>query len=121
MTTYMILGAYTFAKNPSDATLPNQQRVAHEAETLGGVQFFSWGATIAGKKITLKWDFMLTTQFNSLQTLLEADAGVTFEPGDGETYNVQMLRLNGAYFLDNEAAAELRKQVTLELVIISQV
>jgi hypothetical protein len=117
----MILGAYTFTKNPSSAVLPNKQRVAHEVETIGGVEFFSWGVTIAGKRIILKWDYMLTTQFNSLQTLLENDVGVTFQPGDGDTYNVQILRLNGAYFLDNEAAAELRKQVTLELIILSQV
>lgn len=121
MTTYMVLDTYTFAKNPSDATLPNKKRVAHEAETIGGVQFYSWGAKIAGKKLTLKWKYMLVTQFNSIQTILENDTQCTFQPGDGNTYNVQVLRLNGAYFLDNSTQAELRKNVTLELVIISQV
>jgi hypothetical protein len=121
MTTYMVLDSYTFTKNPSEATLPNKHRLGHEVETIGGIEFFSWGATIVGKKITLKWDYMLTAQFNSLQTILDGDAEVTFQPGDGNTFNVQVLRLNGAYFLDNESGAELRKSVTLEMIIISQV
>jgi len=119
--TYMVIGAYTFAKNPSAATIPKKQRNAHEIETLGGVAFFSWGASLAGVIVTLKWDYMLTAQFNSIQSLLEADAQTTFQPGNGVTYNVQLLRLNGEYFLDNTAAAELRRDVTLEMIIISQV
>lgn len=121
MTTYMVLDTYTFAKNPSDATLLNKKRLANEAETIGGVQFYSWGSTVEGRKVTLSWDYMLTTQFNSIQTLLENDTEVSFQPGDGNTYNVQILRLNGKYFLDNTNSAELRKNVRLELIIMSQV
>ena len=121
MTTYMVLDSYTFPKNPSDATLLNKKRVANEAETIGGVQFYSWGATIAGKKVILSWGYMLTTQFDAIQTILENDTEVEFEPGDGETYNVQIKRFNGKYFLDNSSGAELRKSVKLELIIMSQV
>jgi len=40
-------------------------------------------------------------------------------PGDGRTYNVQILSLNGEYHLDTAAAAAWRKNVEMDLIIES--
>jgi len=116
----MILGAYTFAMNPATCTMPFAKRSAAAAETVGGVEFFSWGTFIEGAEVTMTWEFMTVAQFASLVSLLTDDAQIVWTPGTGTTYNVQILDLQGEYFLDQTVGAQFRKDVTLKLVIISE-
>lgn len=119
--TQMVLGGYTFAMNPYKATLPHAERLSTFAPTLGGAEFFSWGTTIKGKVISLAWDYMPTSQWAQIVTLLTNDAEIVFSPSTSYSYNVEILRLNGEYFEDNSESAEFRRDVMLELVIMSEV
>ena len=51
--------------------------------------------------------------------LEDDNASKVFTPGDGHTYNVQILSLNGEYHLDTAAAAAWRKNVEMDLIIES--
>ena len=117
MANEMVLGSYTFAWNPSAFPMITKKRSAAGVETVGGVEFFSWGMFYAGQVITLSWSFMPTAQFTQLQTILEADAETTFAPQTGTTYTVQVMGLTGAAHIDQTSGAAYRKDVTLELLI----
>lgn len=67
--------------------------------TYSGVAFFSWGSMIDGSKHTLKWGAMSATQYDEIQTLIEADASINWTPISGETtsYNVELLEIRGEY------------------------
>lgn len=117
----MTLGTYTFTMNPAGCTLPIVRRRSQPVETISGVEVFNWGTIIAGSRIVLTWEFCPTTQFDSLEVLLVADAQVVFNPETGTSYNVEILSLNGAIHIDPTASAAHRKDVTMELLIISVV
>ena len=120
MANEMTLGACTFARNPSACTMPIKKRAAGAVETVGGVEFFSWGTFIAGVTVVLEWGKMTPAQFSQLETLLNNDTQVVFNPQTGTSYNVQIVSLAGEYHLDQTAGAAWRKNVRLELLIISQ-
>ena len=119
----MSLGSYTFYRNPKECTYPQKRKRANVLETLGGVAYFSWGALLEGKIIELAWPGLETAQFEELMTLFEADAQVVFDPdvGLGVTYNVEILSLLGNFLAPYSGAAALKKNVTMKLVIISEV
>ena len=124
----MVLGGYTFPVNPSsiDGMFTKVRSTAY-MQTYSSCAFFSWGVFIAGKTIPLDWDYMPRTMFDALQTLLESDDTLGFDPDleNGKTYTVEILSLNGKYYLtqgntiDTEVA--YRKDVKLELLIMSEV
>lgn len=119
----MILDLYTFAKQPGDMTLLEKDKHADTLLTYASVAYFSWGVSIVGKVINMKWGGMTTTQFNTLQTKYEADVQVVFDPqdGNGKTYNVEIIRLKGDYHLSLLTSATHKINVGMDLVIISEV
>lgn len=121
----MSLGTLTFTTNPSDATPVEKDRLASDVVTYGAVGFFSWGATIIGKKIELFWTYMPADMYEDLKDLEIADAGVVFDPqdGTGKIYNVEILSVYGKYCLGKlgYASTTLRKEVTVILLILSEV
>jgi hypothetical protein len=121
----MILDSYTFDKNPGKMTMVEKDKFASSLLTYTSVAYFSWGATLVGKVITLSWGGMTTTQFDTLQNKYEADTEVVWEPNQGDsadrTYNVEMSRLVGEYHISLLDSASDRINVEMDLVIMSEV
>lgn len=119
----MSLGSYTFYRNPETCTYPQQRKMASVIETLGGGAYFSWGCVLPGQILELYWPGMETTMFEELITLFEADAQVVFDPDVGlsTTYNVEILSLLGDFLAPYSGAAAYKKNVKMELVIMSEV
>lgn len=120
LTNHMQLGAYTIT-TPAAMPIENQRRSAAAVETLDGVQFYSWGTFLAGRQITLHWNYMTPDDFSYLETILEADAQVVWRPRTGSDYNVQVMNLSGEYFISVKSDATYRKNVDLTLLIVSEV
>ena len=118
----MILGAYTFAINPNEpVAIITQERRGTSLKTLGGAAYISWGSFTAGQEVDLPWSFMPTAMYAELLALLVADAQLVWDPENGSTYNVEILSLSGEYHLSASAGAAYRKNVTLKLLIMSEV
>lgn len=117
--TTMSLGNYTFTRNPSGMTVLKPRRVINPVETLGGLEILSFGIFYAGQRVIVKWNYCPVAVWLSLIDLEDDDASKVFTPGDGHTYNVQILSLNGEYYADTAASATWRKNVELTLVIES--
>lgn len=123
----MSLGSYTFAVNPADLTgMFTKERKSSHVQTYSSVAFFSWGASVIGKVITLEWDYMPRTMFDSLQAVVDADYMVILNPDleSGKTYNVEIINLSGKYYQTQgntvDAGVAYRRDVKLELVIMSE-
>ncbi len=124
MPTHMVLGGYTFADEPSDMTFIQKDRSVSFQQTYNSVAVFSWGTSYVGKVLELTWLGMTTSQYASLTALYIADASVVFDPqdGSGKTFNVEILSLDGKYFIDLEnIAGNHRLDVKMELLIMSEV
>lgn len=119
--TTMSLGTYTFTQNPAGMTILKPRRIIHPVETVGGVEFLSFGVFYAGQRVSVKWNYCRVAVWLQLVSLEADDAYKVFTPGDGHTYNVQILSLNGEYFLDTISSAVLRKNVELVLMVESLV
>jgi hypothetical protein len=121
----MILDSYTFAKQPSEMTMIEKDKFASSLLTYTSVAYFSWGTTLVGKIITLRWGGMTTTQFDTLQSKYEADAEVVWEPNQGDSadrsFNVEISRLVGGYHMSLLDSADYRIDVEMDLVIMSEV
>lgn len=117
----MTLGGYEFWRNPNKFTVPKKDRYTSFVKTYGGAVFFSWGTFIEGVEITLEWEYMTETMFDQLQTLLEADAEIVWNPQTGDTYNVEIRSLEGKYLTTSLLDAEWREDVRLILAITSEV
>lgn len=117
----MTLGGVAFQRDPNSCTDPREQRFTSVVRTYGGIVFFSWGLFLEGVEIELKWRLMPETMFNQLQTLLEADEEMVWDPKSGTTYNVQIRSLEGSYVETSLLNAPWREDVTLKMVIISEV
>jgi hypothetical protein len=123
--TAQILGTVTFAKNPGQMTIIRPDRFSSYVLTYSSVGFFSWGASVIGKVVELKWNVMPITQYEAIQNLWEADAEIVFDPKDGEslTYDVEILDFQGEYCVGIPATGGsgllIRKNVTLKLLILS--
>jgi hypothetical protein len=117
--TAIALGTYTFAMNPTDMSMVKAKRLVNPIETLGGLETFSFGIFYAGQRVALKWNYMPVAMWTQLLDLEDDDASKVFTPGDGRTYNVQILSLNGEYHIDQASSAVWRKNVELVLVVES--
>ena len=119
----MRLGPYDFEWNPTQYTLPEEEKSYSVVPTYDSVAFFSWGTTIVGKEIELEWDRMKEAQFTQLQTLLEADQETLWTPISGEStaYNVELAQLNGRFMEFAIHDAPYRDNVKLLMVIMSEV
>jgi hypothetical protein len=114
-------GQCTVWRNPNSFTLPKKDKYASNINTYGGTAYFSWGTFTAGQKIKLEWDWYDSTSFDTLQTLLENDEQIVWDPQTGITYNVEMMKLNGKYVESSLVDAPWRRSVVLELLIQSEV
>ena len=101
----MILGGVTFTYN-SKISFPviKPRKRNSTVDTYGGIAYFALDPVIAGVIIPLEWDWMPAAQFNSLNTLYQADELIVFDPSGGEeaatTYNVIIKELDGIYWLN---------------------
>jgi hypothetical protein len=116
----MTLGGYTFWRNPTQFDIPKDYRSSDTANTYSGVMFFSWGIFTDGQEITLEWDWMTDTMFNTLQTLLEQDTAHNWNSQLGTSYVVQILKLEGKYLESALSDAPWRRNVKLTLLIRSE-
>jgi hypothetical protein len=95
-------------------------------ETYSSVSYFSFGATIVGKAIDLSWNLLPSAQFNSLDAVYQADTVVAWDPsipGSTVRYNVNVMSLNGEYFISQESTSQesYRQNISMQLLIMSQV
>lgn len=126
----MTLGGVSLDPGPSeiDGIIAKGRDCAH-VTTYTSVGFYSWGASIVGKIVSLQWDYLSYVVYNQLQALLEADAQVVFDPDLGgaspPTYNVEILSLTGTYWQTQGTTVEsenaYRTDVHLQLLIMSTV
>ncbi len=114
-----ILAAYEFDWNPDRWTIPKAEKFYGKVLTYESVGYFSFGVSIIGKEIVLEWDWMGLVQWNQLDILFQSDVGYIWTPGDGHSYNVEILHLDGAYFEVVDLNAPYRKGVRLTLMILS--
>lgn len=122
MATNMILAGTTLTQNPSAATIPQKKRSAFGVETVGGVEFFSWGTFIEGTEIVLRWDNLITSEYATLASLFVADAATTFYAASGLTgYNVQITNLTADYFISAGDDAPHRRNVVLTMLVLSEI
>lgn len=121
MAGHIAIGGTTMTREPSEMTMVRKRRITASLQTYGGVAFFTWGASILGKTIEIGWPVLEYDQFAFLQTLLEANSRVVFDPQDGssKTYNVELISLDGKYFIKKDTG--YRKDVRLVLIILSEV
>ena len=118
----MVLGSVTFSRDPAKMTVIKAERVVAVVETYSGIEFFTWGTFLAGKKLELYFPGMVSTEFDAIQALIEADAQVVFNPQTGSTYNVEIVGLDGDYHMSKLSSDDVyRKEVTVHLLIISEV
>ena len=116
----MTLGGYQFWRNPTSFTEPRDYRSSATADTYSGVMFFSWGIFTDGQEIVLEWDWMTSTMFAVLQTLLEQDTAHNWNSQLGTSYVVQILSLEGKYIESALSDAPWRQKVKLTLLIRSE-
>jgi hypothetical protein len=120
-----ILGAYTFEWNPI-IKFPVIQKNKRNAviDTYGGVAYFSFGSFIAGVIIPMEWEWMPATQYNDLNTLYQADELIIFDPSGGvdgaTTYNVIVKDLEGVYWLNMDTSESYRKDIKMNILIMSE-
>ena len=117
----MTLGGYEFEWNPSQYTIPKEDKSYSVVQTYSSAAYFSWGTSIIGKEIVVEWEMMPADDFDQIQTLLEADAEVVWVPGNGSSYNVEVADLQGRYIEKSIHDAPYRERARCTLIIISEV
>jgi hypothetical protein len=118
----MRLGTYDFDWDPVQYTIPVEGKSFSVVQTYDSVAFFSWGTKIIGKEIVMEWDMVTESQFNSLQTILEADEEVEWSPISGEqSFMVNVCALDGRYIEKSIHNAPYRTDAKLTVVIMSEV
>lgn len=115
----MTLGGYTFWRNPTQFDIPKDYRSSSTISTYTGTAFFSFGIFTGGQEVTLKWDWMTSTMFGILQTLIEADEPNNWNTQLGTIYIVEIISLDGKYVLSALSDAPWRQDVKLDLLIKS--
>jgi len=121
----MSISTTTFARDPGDMTILKADKMCSYTKTYGGVEYFSWGSTIVGKPISLSWNAMPSTMFDALNTLVVSDTTMVWTPnipGSTQTYEVNLLGLDGSYFISQESSASYERiNCELRLLIMSEV
>jgi len=115
------LGGYTFYWDPDNVTIPEKQKQVAVTDTYGGSAIFEWAAILEGTKVQLEWDMMPKGMYKTLRTMY-LQTGVTFvwDPNTGgNTYNVVMEALEGAYMGTVHHEGQFRQNVKLTLNIRS--
>ena len=121
----MSISTTTFAIDPFDMTVLKNDKVCSYIKTYSSVVYYSWGSTIVGKVIDLKWNAMPSTMFDALDTLVNIDTTMIWTPnipGSTQTYEVNLLGLEGAYFISQESSSRYHRiNCNLKLLIMSEV
>lgn len=119
----MVLGGHTFASNPSRMTVLVKDKLLAEVLTLESVAVFDWGRLWAGKPLTLEWDYMPATEFDTMEALQDTVGDMVFDPqdGKGKTYDVWIKSFDGQYFLSlTSNAGDFRSGVEMVLIVKEQ-
>jgi len=114
----------TLQSNPTDLTLIRPDKTSAHKQTYSSVAYFSWGVSIIGKLIDLRWSWMQADEFDDLDDLFTADEPVVWDPqdGSGESYNVEIVSLDGKYHMEfGETSTVMRKDVIMTVLILSEV
>jgi len=113
-------GTYTFFRNPSNMPIPKAQKSCAWAETLGGVAYCSWGTFIGGGVYPIKWPFMRSTMFATLDTIYKADESIVFNPedGSGKTYNGEITYFNGDFHKGGLGVAANTFRINVEMRLL---
>lgn len=115
----MLLGGYTFWRNPVLFDDPKEYRSTSSVSTYSSYAFFSYGTFLGGQEVVLEWDWMTESMFDTLQTLLEQDTAHEWNPQTGTLYIVEILKLEGKYVESALEDAPWRRSVKLTLLVKS--
>jgi hypothetical protein len=113
------LGTYDFYWDPDRMTIPEKQKTVAVADTYGGSAIFEWAAILEGTRVKLEWDYMPKGMYTQLR-LMYLQTGTLFEwnPNTGgNTYDVFIEKLEGAYMGTVLHEGQFRQNVTLILNI----
>ncbi len=114
--------SYDFPLLPHTMTMIMQGKANAFVETYQSVAYLSWGSTVVGRVIDFSWNAMPGDMWYQLETFYENDTPLTWTPDNAHTYTVEMIALNGSYYIgyvDTDSNA-LRIDVTMSLLIIAQ-
>jgi len=117
----MVIGSYTMEDNPSEVSdLMTPVRHTAAVKTYTSIAFFSWGSSMKGKEITLRWLGMTTEQYDIHEAQLVNDVSLAFNPQDGssQTFTVEMRRLSGGMHMTTDGTH--RVNVEMDLLFISE-
>ena len=120
----MILGGVTFTYNPKiEFPFIAPRKRNSTVDTYDGVAYFALAPTIKGVVVPLEWEWMPAAQYDSLNTLYQADDLIVFDPSGGSvgatTYNVIISELEGTYWLNMDTSESYRKNIKMRLLIMS--
>jgi len=121
--------SYDFILLPAKMTMIRPDKTNSSKLTFEDVAYYSWGVSIIGKEIVLKWNACPASQFAQFDTFYAADAPLIFDPTltavpADTTYNVEMKSLDGDYLFggyDTTLDTSWRENVTMTLLILSEV
>ena len=120
----MEIGGIELRHNPTGMTVVRPVKAAAALPTYEGIAYFSWGASIVGRDLTLTWTFMESDEFDDLDDLYQADAPVVFDPQDGSdtTYIAEITELVCEYFRTlGVSEGQFRTKVEMTLLILAEV
>ena len=123
----MILGTYTFARNPRNPVPriePQLLKVAVDTYSDFATFSFPQADPYCGIEIPYNWNIMDEDMYEALQTIFLADEEVIFQPqnGDSRQFNVEVMDLTpGDAFRVMDGITAKRLNVTLVLKIRSLV
>ena len=118
----MKLGGYALDWDPDNQPAIVPEKRSSFVKTWESVAYFSWGATIVGKEITIEWDWMKEAQFSSIQALHIADEAVLWDldAAGKNNYMVEITFFDGKLFDTVGYGKAYRKDVKLRLLLLSE-
>lgn len=124
MSDIITLGNYTFATNPdSISPVIDKRKISSAVDTYDSVAAFDFGTRIEGLEVTFEWEYLLSSQYSELQTLLETAGDLELNIGGSNypTYDVHLMSLSGSYFLSvNDGTHLRRKDVVLKFIVMGE-
>lgn len=119
----MVFDTYTLVRQPNYMTILHEDRDISYVKTHSSVHTFSWGLSMIGKEVEIRWNYMPTTQYAELLSIYQDDDYFTFDPQDGEgyTYTVEMLEFHGEYLVHlTNTSNHMRQNILMLLLVLSQ-
>ena len=119
----MVFDSYTLVRQPNYMTILHDDRDISYVKTHSSVHTFSWGLSMVGKEVEIRWNYMPTTQYAELLDIYQDDDSFSFNPNDSEgyTYTVEMLTLTGEYLVHlTDTSTHMRQNIIMSLLVLSQ-